>query len=110
MNSDGRVDVVVGLKGAKKVYARLNSGSIASWPATLAIDLAAAGDVLALEVGDINGDWLDDVLVGLGNGDTKWYKNEVTGFEGRIIDTSGTRKIWDVDLGDMDKGITRPYA
>ncbi|HLF05851.1 MAG TPA: type IV pilin, partial [Thermoplasmata archaeon] len=61
INGDSRLDIVLGLKGAKKVFARINSGSIASWPTTQAIDLAAAGQVLALEVGDINGDWLDDV-------------------------------------------------
>ncbi|MCJ2511986.1 MAG: hypothetical protein LN409_01345, partial [Candidatus Thermoplasmatota archaeon] len=63
------------------------------------------GDVSAMRVGDVNGDYFDDIVIGTSTGKTLWYKNEHPGWAEDLIDSRDT-EVYDLDIGDVDRGVT----
>jgi len=61
--------------------------------------------VLSLRCGDVDGDFLDDVVLGSSLGSIRWFRHTSSGlWNDNLIQQVGT-KAYDVDIGDVDRGV-----
>ncbi|MFQ6127422.1 MAG: type IV pilin [Thermoplasmata archaeon] len=102
IDGDDDLDVVAGTDD-DKVYWFENELPGTAWNSTKVAD--TDGDVNALRAGDVDGDYWDDVVIGTSTGKTVWYKNEQPGWKSDIVDSRDTI-IYDLDIGDVDRGVT----
>jgi hypothetical protein len=110
LDSDSRLDFVVA-QDFGKVVALINPGSPSGAWSAVTIDGSASGSVMSVEVGDVDGDWLDDVAVVTSQGQVMWYRHVPGGsWDRRVLDSSATRVIWDLSLGDASMGVTWPWS
>jgi hypothetical protein len=104
MDGDGFLDVIAGT----------DAGDVFWWPnvppgswgsRTTVLDLPLTDDVLSLRSGDVDGDLLDDVVIGTAAGAVRWLRHLTTGgWDDRFV-ASITTRVYDVDIGDVDRGV-----
>jgi hypothetical protein len=76
------------------------------------VDGSAIGKVRTVSVGDINGDYWDDVVIGTEEGLIYYYENQRksdgSSWVQECIDEeiSGKTKVWSITIGDIDLGVT----
>ncbi|MCJ2555574.1 MAG: type IV pilin [Candidatus Thermoplasmatota archaeon] len=102
IDGDDALDVVAGTDD-NKVYWFENALPQTSWDREKIAD--TDGDVTALRAGDVNGDYWDDIVIGTDTGKIVWYKNERPGWKTEIVDSRNS-PIYDLDIGDVDRGVT----
>jgi flagellin-like protein len=102
IDGDDDLDVVVGTSD-DTLYWFENELPSTTWTRTKIAD--TDGDVSAMRVGDVDGDYWDDIVIGTSTGKTLWYKNEGPGWTDYIIDSRDT-EVYDLDIGDVDRGVT----
>ncbi|HLF07623.1 MAG TPA: hypothetical protein VI893_10740, partial [Thermoplasmata archaeon] len=102
-------DFVVG-QAFGRVVAVINPGTLGGVWTTVAVDASASGEVMAVAIGDIDGDWLEDVAAVTSNGQVVWYRHTLAdSWDRSVLDSSATRVIWDISLGDANLGVTWPW-
>jgi len=104
MDADGFLDVIAGTDTGDLYWWK--NMPPASWGSrNTIIDMAATEDVLTLRVGDIDGDFIDDVVAGTTTGWIRWFRHLTTGaWDNRVV-LSITTKVFDVEIGDVDRGV-----
>ncbi len=102
IDGDDDLDVVAGTD-SDKVYWFENDLPQTTWTRKKVADVD--GDVNTLRAGDVNGDYRDDIVIGTSTGKVIWYRNEAPGWTSEIVD-SGQAIIYDLDIGDVDRGVT----
>ena len=104
MDADGLIDVVAGSSDGDVFWWRNIPPT--SWGSrNTIVDMPVADDVLTLRVGDVDGDYIDDVVVGTATGYIRWLRHLTTGaWDNRIVLSISTA-IRDVDIGDADRGV-----
>jgi len=101
--SSGLIDVVAGSSDGDVFWWRNLPPT--SWGSrNTIVDMAVADDVLTLRVGDVDGDYIDDVMVGTATGYIRWLRHLTTGaWDNRIILSIST--ALHIDIGDVDRGV-----
>ncbi len=62
-------------------------------------------DVTSLRVGDVDGDYWDDVVISTREGIIRWLRHDQgTSWENTVIDAIDTI-IYAIDIGDVDRGV-----
>ena len=72
------------------------------------INMADTEDILTLRVGDIDGDFRDDVVIGTATGWIRWMRkltNLGTTWDTTRVVLSIDKRIYDLDIGDVDRGV-----
>ncbi len=99
MDAGSTFDVVVGTAN-DRVYWFANDGT---WLRTLIASLN--DDVTSLRVGDVDGDYWDDVVISTREGIIRWLRHDQgTSWENTVIDAIDTI-IYAIDIGDVDRGV-----
>jgi hypothetical protein len=104
VDGDSNLDVVAGTSD-NKVYVWING----AWTRSTVATTNTA--VRTLRVGDVDGDYWDDIVVGTDlaaqtQGKIMMYRNQDgTSWDAIVVDSLDTT-IWDLDIGDADRGIT----
>jgi len=102
IDDDDDLDVVAGTDD-DTIYWFENELPSSTWSRTTAT--TTDGDVNCMRVGDVDGDYWDDIVIGTSTGKTLWYKNEHPGWTEDLIDSRDTI-VYDLDIGDADRGVT----
>lgn len=107
-SADGRLDVAASLTNNRIVMAAYG-GAHGAWAGSLIWDLSTT-EGLKIRVGDVDGDYWDDVIVMTSNNYVFYIHNKRgTGFEQFTIDNVASA-IKDLDIGDADRGIMAIYC
>jgi len=100
IDGDPNLDVVAGTSTGNLYWWRNGP-----WGRTLITTLAGSDQVLSLRCGDVDGDFLDDVVIGSNLGDVRWFRHTSSGlWNDNLIQKVGA-KAYDVDIGDVDRGV-----
>lgn len=104
-NGDDYLDVVAGTTD-NTIYIWINGQARASWTrSALAI---AAGDILAVRAGDVDGDYWDDIVYASDTKELVWLrhvKGQYWESHDVNIDPDLNTAFYDIDMGDASRGI-----
>ena len=99
MDADGLLDVIGGTETGNVYWWRNGPWSRNT------ITTITSDKILTLRAGDVDGDLIDDVVIGTEKGWVRWLRQLTTGAWGTHVVLTLTTKIFDIDIGDVDRGV-----